>query len=310
LLNINNISIMKIIIVGSKGFIGQNIYNHFIKKGNDIWCSDILTEKNNVRYFRISSDNPDFNKIFKYLKYDLCINCSGVASVPDSLINPINDYYLNTLNVLKIIEAIKSYQPDCRFINLSSAAVYGDPYFLPVKEEIDPKPLSPYGFHKLHAEQICKEYWTLYGIRTCSLRIFSVYGPGLQKQLFWDIFQKAKLGVPFTLSGNGNESRDFIYITDLVRAIELVAASSDFESDIVNIANGEEIFIKEAVSIFFSFFNKNIRYSFSGDSRIGYPVNWVADIGKLCSFGYRPSIDMRNGLRNYYEWLIGRNILK
>jgi UDP-glucose 4-epimerase len=299
---------MKILIIGSKGFIGQNLYNHFNEKGDEVWGADIVTDKYNKRHFQINSDNADFNQIFKHLNYDLCINCSGVASVPDSINNSIRDFHLNTVNVFMMLEAIKTFQPDCRFINLSSAAVYGDPYLLPVKEEIQLKPLSPYGFHKLQAEQICKEYWTLYGIPTCSLRIFSVYGPGLKKQLFWDLFQKVKSGIPFSLFGTGNESRDFIYITDLVSAIELVAVSSDFESDIINIADGREIFIKDAVSIFFSFFDEDIQFSFSGDSRKGYPVNWVADISKLVSFGYKPFLDINEGLRNYYNWLKTSNL--
>lgn len=295
---------MKVIILGSKGFIGQNLWSYLVGKEHEVWSADILVDTTYPeRHFHIDASNINYFSIFKYEKYDLCINCSGAASVPESLIDPTRDYYLNTLNVFKILDAIKKFQPGCRFINLSSAAVYGNPQLLPIREDSKLIPLSPYGFHKLQAEQICKEFYDLYGVQTCSMRIFSAYGNGLKKQLFWDLYIKAQAGLPFKLYGTGNESRDFIYIFDLVKAIELVSQHSDFQADIINTANGNEIFIKDAVAIFFSFFNSGISYSFSGEIRKGDPVNWVADISKLNSFGYQPSFNINTGLKKYYEWI-------
>lgn len=295
---------MRVIIIGSKGFIGQNLFNYFLGKGNDVWGADVLADiSNNKRYFQIINTSSDYNEVFKNITYDLCINCSGAASVPESLTDPSHDFNLNTLNVFRILDTIKKYQPGCRFINLSSAAVYGNPQVLPVKEDLKPNPLSPYGFHKLQAEQICREFYQSFAIPTCSLRIFSVYGPGLKKQLFWDLYKKMKTGIPFSLFGSGNESRDFIYIADLVRAIEIVSEFSDFKADTINIADGKEIYIKDAVSIFLSFFEPGIGFTFSGETRKGDPVNWVADISKLTSFGYKPIFNMTSGLEKYHEWI-------
>jgi dTDP-glucose 4,6-dehydratase/UDP-glucose 4-epimerase len=295
---------MNIIIIGSKGFIGQNLLSHFKGKGYNVWSADVVVDYvNTERYFLIDATNADYSAVFQHIEYDLCINCSGAASVPDSLKNPLRDYYLNTVIVFRILQAIKNFQPDCRFVNLSSAAVYGNPQHLPVIETERPNPLSPYGIHKLHAEQICQEFYEFFKIKTCSLRIFSAYGIGLQKQLFWDLYIKAKTGTPITLFGTGNESRDFIYVSDLVKAIEFVSESSSFKADIINIANGEEIMIKDAVSIFFGFFKAVITYSFSGDKREGDPSNWVADISKLKSYGYQPSVNIKTGLQKYYEWI-------
>lgn len=295
---------MKVIIIGSKGFIGQHLSNHYKDKGYDVWGADVVVDYvHTEHYFLIDASNSDFTSVFQYIVFDICINCSGAASVPDSLINPFRDYYLNAINVFKILEAIKNFQPDCRFINLSSAAVYGNPKHLPVKETAIPNPLSPYGIHKLQAEQICKEFHDFHNLKTCSLRIFSAYGIGLQKQLFWDLYKKAKSGIPFILYGTGNESRDFIYISDLVNAIEIAAKCASFRADVINVANGNEIRIKDVVSAFFSLFEPEITYSFSGETREGDPANWMADISKLASFGYEPSIDISTGLRKYYEWI-------
>jgi UDP-glucose 4-epimerase len=299
---------MQVLVIGSKGFIGRHLFCQLNEAGHDVWGADIVVDDLNAeRYFLLQVLNSDYNSLFQYITYDLCINCSGAASVPDSLKNPIKDFYLNTVNVFKILEAIKTFQPGCRFINLSSAAVYGNPEFFPIKENARLNPLSPYGIHKLQSEQICKEFYDFYRIPTCSVRIFSVYGPGLKKQLFWDIYKKAKSGLAFELYGTGNESRDFIYVNDLVRAIELVARFSNFEADIINITNGEEIYIKDVVAGFFSFFKYNNIYRFSGDLRTGDPIRWVANIDKLKAFGYIPSIDLRSGLQKYFQWVERNN---
>jgi dTDP-glucose 4,6-dehydratase/UDP-glucose 4-epimerase len=301
---------MKVLVIGSKGFIGQSLSVYFRSKGFDVWETDVIAEYENPdRFILVEATNPDFSVVFQQEKYDLCINCSGAASVPDSLSNPAKDFILNTVNVFNILEAIRKNQPHCKFINISSAAVYGNPEVLPISEESRPNPLSPYGCHKLLAEHICKEFWDLFQIQTCSLRIFSVYGPGLKKQLFWDLFRKARTGDPFFLFGTGKESRDYIYILDLVRAIDLVAQFSNFKADIINIANGEEVLIEKAVSTFFGFFDLNIQYEFSGDTRSGDPLNWKADIKKLKSFGYKPEVDLQIGLKNYFNWIQSNGIL-
>ncbi|SMO50423.1 dTDP-glucose 4,6-dehydratase/UDP-glucose 4-epimerase [Saccharicrinis carchari] len=295
---------MNILIIGSKGFIGRNLVRYYQQNNYNVFKADVVVDYTDAdRYFLIDASNSDYNTVFHYQKYDLCINCSGAASVPDSLRNPMRDYYLNTVNVFKILTAINQFQPECKFINLGSAAVYGNPQSLPVAERAQRAPLSPYGFHKLQAEQICEEFYKFFNLKTCSLRIFSVYGNGLQKQLFWDLNQKALSGNPIELFGTGNESRDFIHVYDLARAIELVALSSEFKADIINIGNGQEVKIKDAVATFFGFFEEEINYVFSGTTRKGDPLNWKADISKLKSFGYAPTVNMKEGLRQYYDWL-------
>jgi len=295
---------MKILIIGSKGFIGSHLLQYYKEKGEEVWGADVIVDyAHSDDYFLIDASNSDFSSLFAQANFDLCVNCSGAASVPDSINNPLRDYFLNTVNVYKILEAIKSHQPGCKFMNLSSAAIYGNPAELPVKESASPKPLSPYGIHKLQSEQICEEFYAYWNISTCSLRIFSVYGDGLKKQLFWDLYHKAAKDQPLKLYGTGDESRDFIHVLDLVRTIDLISLHASFNADVINVANGEETTIRDVASIFFSFFNSPVEYSFSGESRKGDPVNWRADISRLISFGYQPAMDMTTGLGNYYKWI-------
>ncbi len=297
---------MKYLIIGSRGFIGQHLFNH-LKTKNKVWGADVVVDyEHKDDYFLIDSTNADFKDIFKKQDFDVCINCSGAASVPDSIDSPLRDYFLNTVNVFKILEAIRDSQTDCKFLNLSSAAVYGNPSKLPIKENSQLQPLSPYGIHKRQSEEICQEFHNHFDVKTCSLRIFSAYGDGLTKQLFWDLFKKAQTGKEISLYGTGLESRDFIYITDLVRAIEIVAVNAVFDGKAINIANGKELLIKDVVGVFYNFFNDEVKFQFSSESRAGDPNNWRADISLIKELGYTQEYSINEGLSHYYQWLIQR----
>ena len=293
-----------ILIIGSKGFIGKHLKLYFENKNLNVWGADVITDYTDTdHYVVIDATNADYHAVFEAQQFDICINCSGAASVPDSLQHPLRDYNLNTVNVFKLLEAIRSHQPTCKFINLSSAAVYGNPKNLPIQEDAQLDPVSPYGFHKLMSEQICTEYFQFFKIPTCSLRIFSAYGEGLRKQLFWDLYQKTKNNKDIILYGTGKESRDFIYIKDLLNAIYVVALNATFDGQVINVANGEEVFIEDCVKIFYSFFDKKISYRFSGEGRKGDPNNWVADISLLKKLGYQKKYNLTDGLYNFYQWI-------
>ena len=292
---------MKVLIIGSKGFIGSHCAKYF-ESSYEVWSCDIVVDYDEPNYILLDPINDNFEKVFKKEPFDLCINCSGAASVPDSYENPQRDFTLNTQNVFKQLDAIRKYSPDCKYINLSSAAVYGNPLSLPVKESQGLNPISPYGLHKKMAEEICLGFYRNFGVKTCSLRIFSAYGPGLKKQLFWDLYRKSKNAGTIELFGTGQETRDFIYISDLVKVIELVGHHAAFEGESLNVGNGVETSIKEAVSVFYESFPEKVAYKFMGTNRKGDPINWVADIQKIASFGYQPEVSLNTGLQNYYQW--------
>lgn len=293
---------MKILIIGSKGFIGSSCVSYF-KKIHEVWECDIVVDYNTINYFLIDATNASYEELFSNHQFDFCINCSGAASVPDSIKNPQRDFELNTHNVFKQLDAIRKYNPTCKYINLSSAAVYGNPVALPININQNLVPISPYGKHKKMAEEICQEFYEHYQIATCSLRIFSAYGVGLKKQLFWDLYQKCKLNKAVELYGTGNETRDFINIVDLVNAIEKVIENAKFIGEKINVANGKELKISEVVQIFYKLINESVAFNFGGQKREGDPINWVADINDLLEMGYQQKVDIETGLSNYVLWL-------
>jgi dTDP-glucose 4,6-dehydratase/UDP-glucose 4-epimerase len=301
-LNLSKLRSMKILIIGSEGFIGKHCSTYFRQIGHTLFEADVasITKPN---YFIIAKTNSSFNELFASQQFDICINASGSAHVGFSFEKPDIDFELNVMNVHKLLVAIRTYNPLCKFINFSSAAVYGNPESLPIKEEAAKNPLSPYGFHKLQSEFLLKEYHRFFNIATCNLRIFSAYGPGLRKQLFWDLFQKSKQQENIKLFGTGEESRDFIYIDDLLEALQYIINQAPFDGESYNIASGKEIKIKEVAETFFTKLNPNLRYQFSGEQKIGDPDNWVADISKLKALGFKPKHSLSSGLEETVQWI-------
>jgi len=293
---------MKILIIGSKGFIGSHSMDS-LGAVHEVYGCDVVNDYVSDNYFQIDATNADYKEIFKTRQFDVCINCSGAASVPDSFKHPLKDFSLNTFNVVKILDAIKELQPACKFINLSSAAVYGNPATLPVTEDMPLLPLSPYGQHKKYAEEIVTEYARYFNLQTCSLRLFSVYGPGLCKQLFWDLHSKIMKSDHIELWGTGNESRDFIYVEDLVNAINCVISNAGFNGECINVSDGIETTIKNVAELFQQEHFKTFTFSFDGQQSPGYPVNWKADVTKISKMGYKPATDLKLGLRKYIAWL-------
>ena len=296
---------MKYLVIGSKGFIGSHLLFYLREKyiGYNVYGCDVIFDTNERNYFCISPDSSDFLEIFRENNFDVCINCSGAASVSDSIHHPWRDFQLNTVNVFKQLEAIRQFQPKCKYINLSSAAVYGNPSNLPIAEDFETKPISPYGMHKLQAEYICREFSEQFGLSTCCLRIFSAYGEGLKKQLFWDLYQKTVQNKSGTLFGSGNETRDFIYVKDLVNAIDIVIKNAIFDGTAINVADGKEISIKTAVQTFYGFFDNTIDFEFNNIVRKGDPNNWCADVSLLQNMGYKTQYSLEEGLHNVYKWI-------
>lgn len=292
------------LIFGCNGFVGTELCNLYKKNNYKVFgcdINDLRSEKIDVFFSHtVLEDNPQL--IFSE-SYDVCVNCAGSASVPYSFQNPFGDYELNTRIVFKILNELKLSDSRARFINLSSAAVYGNPNKLPISEETPLAPISPYGNHKFMSELIVEQYRNYFNIDAISLRIFSAYGPGLRKQIFWDLYQKSMQGNLVHMHGTGKESRDFIFIEDLAEAIYLISIHPGKVHHVYNIANGEEITIQHIVDLFRSSFNKNLQFEFNGFVREGDPTNWCADITKLKELGYKQVVSIETGIERVSKWM-------
>lgn len=277
-----------VLLFGSKGFLGSSLMR--------LWDGNLcIPIESLVELAGNGLENVDF-----------IINCAGASSVPSSFLNPSNDFEKNVLLVKNILEIIRlSGNNNIRFINLSSAAVYGNPKKLPIKETDTCIPISPYGSHKMIAEELCRYYHDCFGIKTLTVRVFSAYGIGQRKMLLWDLHQKIlNSNGEVTLFGTGNESRDFIHTEDIYRQLILAIENSKFDGEAVNVGNGKEVYIKDIVEIYKEHYPKSFSYQFNGENRPGDPLNWCADISIMRNWGYRNEIEIEQGIENFINWAV------
>jgi UDP-glucose 4-epimerase len=292
----------KILIVGSEGFIGSNLIRYYQSNNIDVVGCDI---KDAIigNYEYINYNELGNFSLIPFEDFQFCINASGSGNVQLSFDNPIIDFTSNVSMVFELLNGIKNRNTSCKYIHISSAAVYGNPDKLPIPEESLPNPVSPYGFSKLLSELICTEFSDIFKIPILRLRPFSIYGPGLKKQLFWDLYQKYNSECKdLSLFGTGKESRDFIYISDFIEALECIRIGGSYENEIYNVASGIETKIEEVAKKFNEEFGSLKNVKFSKEKKIGDPQNWLADIKKLESKGFKPKISIHKGISNTIKW--------
>jgi UDP-glucose 4-epimerase len=171
-----------------------------------------------------------------------------------------------------------------------------------VSETQPPAPLSPYGFHKWQSEQLCLEFAKVYGLPTASLRIFSAYGPGLRRQVLWDICQKVITQNSLTLQGTGKESRDFIHALDIARALGVVATSAPMQGEVYNLGSGQEIAIGQLANMVLEALDADCSPEFDGVVPAGTPLNWQADVSKLQALGFSASVPLERGVKTFANW--------
>ncbi len=296
---------LKVLIIGINGFIGDHVASDFERRGHDVIGIDRFAGngKHQTDIFDVTQE--DIDDYLKKSDPDIIINCAGQANVPNSVEHPEGDLQENTVLVHKILFAMKQCgMARRRFVQLSSAAVYGNPKTLPVKESSECKPLSPYALHKKMSEDICEFFNNTYGFNIITLRIFSVYGPGLRKQIFWDLYQKVKKTGKMEMWGTGEESRDYIYIDALTEIIYLAATVTYSDSYIWNVASGKEVYIRDIADKYAETLGiSKDKISFNGIIREGDPLNWCADITELRKYGFEPKTDIETGIKNYVDWI-------
>lgn len=296
-----------VLIIGVAGFIGRYAAKHFHKRGWTVIGVDCVPPENAplatlAAYHSMLLPSVELSCLLEKHAPSLCLHCAGRASVGLSVDDPFADYYSGPVLTFELLNSLRKTTTDCRFIFLSSAAVYGNPTQLPISESQEPAPISPYGFHKWQSEQICLEFARIYGLRTASLRIFSAYGAGLRRQVVWDICQKAITKQELILQGTGKESRDFIHGRDIATALEVVASAAPLRGEVYNLATGREVTIKELSLMILKALGNKAAPRFDDVIPHGTPLNWRADISSLARLGFSPSVTLEHGIKSFTDW--------
>lgn len=297
---------MSVLIIGASGFIGSALAAYFKQSGYEVFGADIRhVEEGMIPFYEVDGSIDEWRKVFASRKFTCCINAAGSSNVNNSLTDPAGDFSLNVKDTSSILDGIRMNDlQTCSYIHISSAAVYGNPERLPVREDDASRPVSPYGWNKLMAEELCREYHELYGMPVAIARPFSVYGPGLQKQLFWDIYHKWKANpLQIELWGTGEETRDFIYISDLAKSFECILKNARMNGEVYNMGNGNMTSVKEAAALFMNAIDPSSEILFNGKVHQGNPYKWQADISLISDLGYRPSVSFEEGITHVANWM-------
>lgn len=301
------------LVTGGTGFLGSVLISTLLERGDQVVvisrsanpidrrCLVVRGELSNLKEL---SDLPQLN-------YSACFHFAGSSSVSLSWESPVEDFANTFPGTVSLIQFLSRYYPNCHLLVSSSAAVYGNPFVLPVKEDSVVTPISPYGIHKAVVEQLCGHYARLFRQPTTIMRIFSAYGPGLRKQLLWDTAKKlvaAKSAWLKTISffGTGLESRDFIHSSDVAKAAMFLAYDPlPGLFNVVNIASGVEIQIRHIAQLLCENWGDGFSAIFTGEVRPGDPQRWVADLSLLADRGFSLECPLDEGIRSYVAWAKG-----
>ncbi len=230
----------------------------------------------------------------------LVVHCAGGASVAMSMERPGEDFERTVASTAAVLDYLRRRAPASRLVLPSSAAVYGSTGLEPAKETRPPRPESVYGFHKLQAERICTEYGRFYGIATAAVRLFSVLGEGLRKQLLWDACGKLSRGER-VFSGTGDEARDWVHVEDAVDLLVRAAEHATAEGLVVNGGTGVAATVREIVCEVASAIGSG-EPAFLGSPRPGDPQRLIADPQLAQRLGWLPRTGWRDAVRRYCEW--------
>jgi len=232
---------------------------------------------------------------------------AGGSSVGLAIAHPFEDFSRTVTSTARLLEWLRVHSPQSRLIAASSAAVYGSGHSGPISEQAALTPMSPYGQHKLMMEQLCRSYAMSYGISSTVVRLFSVYGAGLRKQLLWDACSRLQESSrELVLGGTGEEIRDWCDVRDVVRLLAMFAQSSQAEPfRVINGGSGQATRVSEIARLLAEHWGK-VNLRFSGNVRAGDPFSLLADDAALRATGFAWRVPPVQGIADYVRWFRDR----
>lgn len=296
-----------VVITGAYGFIGRYVAREYKMNNYDvIGLGHGSWSKNECLEWGIDHWHECDITLESLVAYgggspDVIVHCAGSGSVNFSIEYPTSDFERTVLTMQSVAEFVRVYSPQTKIVYPSSAAVYGKVNKIPIVENNPLNPVSPYGFHKKMAEDICILYAKQYNISVSIVRLFSVYGEGLHKQLLWDACRKLD-SCNIDFFGTGMEVRDWVHVKDVA---ELLYIASEFASDscpVVNGGSGVGIAVKEVLSILFKCFSSIDKPNFIGVESVGNPVQYQADVRTVKKWDWSPKVSLEQGIRDYVSW--------
>lgn len=302
------------LVTGGAGFIGSHLVDSLVSAGCKVAVLDNLSSGNyaNLKHlegkFAFYRDDIRNQRAISTAAEgcEVIFHLAAIVSVPQTIEDPVESDAVNDTGTLLVLDTARRKKAR-RVIFSGSCAVYGDDRRLPKQEDMNPKPQSPYAVQKLAGEYYARVYYELYGLEAVALRYFNVYGPRQDPLSPYSgvisIFMaKALHNEPAVIYGDGNQSRDFIYVQDVVRANLLAAAAKGVGGQVMNIGTGRSVVIKQLWKSICALSGQNLEPEYA-PKRPGDIVKSVAGIGSAKALlGFEPEISFEKGLESTFEW--------
>ena len=297
---------MNFLITGAAGFLGSSLANQLTREGHlvrgldDLSAGDPKALGPDVHFTR--GDLSDRPKLWTLLQeVDVVYHLAARVSVPESILYPRDYNNVNVGGTVALMEAMRDVGVR-RVVLGSSGAVYGDLREQPLKETVTPDPRSPYAVSKLAAEYYVRTIGTLWGIETVSLRIFNAYGPGQHlpashPPVVPHYLKQALRGGTLVVHGDGSQTRDYVYVDDVVSGMVAAATAPNVDGMVINIGSGEETSVTELI--------RCVQQVTGSNAEVIYNPKTSGGVSRLCAdltlarekLNYRPSMDLEEGLR-------------
>jgi nucleoside-diphosphate-sugar epimerase len=304
----------KSLVTGGAGFIGSHIVEALLRRGDDVTVLDDLSsgKKENLgtglsRIRFVQGDVADPKAAAEAVRgVDYVFHQAAIGSVPRSVEKPLESHHANVTGTLQMLIAARDAKVK-GFVNAGSSSAYGDTPELPKRENMPPNPFSPYATTKLAQEQYCRCFAVSYGMKTVSLRYFNVYGPRQDPDSqyaavvpkFFDAYLRGKAP---TIYGDGEQTRDFTFVADVVDANLRASVMKGAEGQVFNIAGGKRISIRELASIVQKLTGAKIPPHHE-PARVGDILHSLADVSAAeKGLGWRPATPLEVGLRACFDW--------
>ena len=309
---------MTVWITGANGFIGRHLIRELADSGKPVHGLGHGTfAESDRRALGLQSwlngeiDAANLNALAAVQGLPSKVfHLAGGASVGLSIELPLEDFLRTVASTARLLEWLRNCAPKCLLVVASSAAVYGSDHVGPISEDAILAPMSPYGHHKLMMEQLCQSYALSFGVRSLIVRLFSVYGRNLRKQLLWDVCSRLSQGGPaLALGGTGAEIRDWTDVRDVVRLLaSLGELPPDLDYRVVNGGSGKPTRVADIAEMLVKGFGRKTAVSYSGVARRGDPHSLLADDSALRRIGFEWRVPVERGIADYVTWFKGQAV--
>jgi UDP-glucose 4-epimerase len=300
-------------ITGARGFIGRHLAAWLSRQGHKVaglghglWPKREAEQWGIQRWLNGDVHSGNLQQLLREGGApDVIFHLAGGSSVGAAIANPHEDFTRTVASTAALLDWMRLEAASARLVAISSAAVYGAGHARPIDEGQMHQPFSPYGYHKLMMESLCQSYAMSYGIVVVVMRLFSVYGSGLKKQLLWDICTRLASGVrELELGGTGEELRDWTDIRDVVRVLELAmdVVSKSSGVSVVNAGTGQATSVRGIAMQLVECWPDPVCITFNGKSRPGDPFSLVADDRVLKAMDFKWIIPVNRGISDYVKW--------